>query len=379
MLLVLISLSVSIWFVIVVLPWRPWATTELIDVDSPDLTVGNTAPDYLDRITVVIPARNEEQVLEQTLQTLTSSYPGLKIIVVDDNSTDRTPEIVQTFLQYSVTLLNGKPLEPGWSGKLWAQHQALQAVDTELILFLDADIVLKPGLIEKLASTKRQTKSNLVSLMVTPSLMSHWERLLMPAFIYFFKLIYPFRLSNRVGSQIAAAAGGCILMDSSVLANIGGLQSIRSALIDDCSLAKAVKSAGYKTWIGLTHSAWSNRNYSGLSPIWDMVARTAYTQLMYKTSLLMLCTFAMLILFALPVVNLFVTTPFGLIWSLSLLALILMGLTYFPTLRFYKLSPVKILELPLLALLYLMMTWDSALRYFRGERSRWKGRVYEAS
>lgn len=380
MLTALVLFSALVWLVILLLPWRPWATTEAVDVDLTD--THQTTGEYrrnLDQITVIIPARNEEPVLTPTLHALVSHYPDLKIIVVNDNSTDRTADIVLGFSQHSISLLDGKPLEAGWSGKLWAQHQAVMTVSTEQILFLDADISLQPGLIEKLVDIKQKTGANLVSLMVTPSLNSRWERLLMPAFIYFFKLLYPFRLSNHPGSHIAAAAGGCILIDKKILDDIGGLRTIRNALIDDCSLARAVKSAGYKTWIGLTHSAWSHRGYHGLSPIWNMVARTAYTQLMYNIGLLLLCTFLLVVLFALPIICLSVMPPFSVEWYISLVAILFMALTYLPTLRFYRLSFAKVFELPLIAVLYLIMTWHSALRYFRGERSRWKGRVYDVN
>ncbi len=378
--LVFVLLSAFIWLVILVLPWKPWATSESLDVEYTEIDKAvSFSKNNLSDITIVIPARNEEQVLQQTLLALVNHYPGLKVIVVDDNSTDSTAEIVESYRHYSITLLQGRPLEAGWSGKLWAQHQAVMTATTSQLLFLDADITLTPGLIEKLSEIKHETQSHLVSLMVTPSLDSRWERLLMPAFIYFFKFLYPFRLSNQPNSSIAAAAGGCILLDKKVLDQIGGLNVIRNALIDDCSLAKAVKSAGFKTWIGLTHSAWSHRGYEGLSPIWNMVARTAYTQLMYSVSLLLLCSFMLVVLFILPVVNLFILLPFQVEWVVSLVALLLMASTYLPTLQFYRLPFRKAFELPLIALLYLIMTWHSALRYFRGERSRWKDRIYEVN
>jgi len=376
----LVFLSAIIWLVILALPWRPWATTESVDVESTDSRPTADAPGFRpDQITVVIPARNEEQVLTQTLQALVDHYPALKVIVVDDNSTDDTAEIVRKFQRDSVELLDGQPLQTGWSGKLWAQHQAVMTVKTEQVLFLDADVTIKPGLFEELVKIKQETGSHLVSLMVAPSLASRWERLLMPAFIYFFKLLYPFQLSNRPKTPIAAAAGGCILIEKKALDDIGGLQTIRNALIDDCSLAKAVKSAGYKTWIGLTNSAWSHRGYPGLSTIWNMVARTAYTQLMYNIGLLALCTFLLIVMYILPFVGLLILPAFASEWLASLSAVVLMALTYLPTLRFYRLPVAKIVELPLIATLYLIMTWHSAIRYFRGERSRWKDRVYEVN
>ncbi|MCH9698856.1 MAG: glycosyltransferase [Gammaproteobacteria bacterium] len=379
MISILFWMSAFIWLVILILPWKPWRTTETLESGPSENPATANSCDFSD-ITVVIPARNEEYIIDQTLRALVENYSALNIIVVDDNSVDQTANIVDAFsAEHNVTLVRGKPLKKGWSGKLWAQQQAVEQVTTGQILFLDADITLKPGILYQLVEFKQQTNSSLVSLMVTPSMQSEWERLLMPAFIYFFKFLYPFHLSNQPASRIAAAAGGCILVDKSALDTIGGLNVIKNALIDDCSLAKAIKSAGFKTWTGLTRSAWSHREYTGLREIWDMVARTAYTQLMYSISLLLACTLMMLVLFIIPVSGLFFLDISQPEWIAALSAVILMAITYTPTLSYYNLSVIKALELPFIALMYLMMTWHSAVRYFSGERSRWKGRIYETT
>jgi hopene-associated glycosyltransferase HpnB len=201
-----------------------------------------------------------------------------------------------------------------------------------------------------------------------------WERLLMPAFVYFFKLLYPFALANSPDRRFAAAAGGCIMLETRLLARIGGFAAIHGALIDDCALAKKVKATGARTWLGLSRAVVSLRRYDTLADVWDMVARTAFTQLRYSVWLLALCTLAMPILFWLPPAALFASDS-----AVSLAAgwaVLLMAGTYAPTLRFYGRSAAWGLLKPVIAAAYLAMTWSSALRYWRGERSRWKGRVY---
>jgi hopene-associated glycosyltransferase HpnB len=203
---------------------------------------------------------------------------------------------------------------------------------------------------------------------------SFWEKLLNPAFIYFFKMLYPFGLANSANPRFASAAGGCILLETRLFAAIGGLSAIRGALIDDCTLASKVKRAGYRTWIGLSRSVNSVRPYAGLKEIWNMVARSAFTQLRYSLLILLLTSFFLLLLFWAPVLGLF--SPHLGVRLLSLVAWSGMSVAYLPTLRFYGLHPAWALLMPLTGGLYLGMTWDSALRYWRGERSRWKGRIY---
>ena len=216
-----------------------------------------------------------------------------------------------------------------------------------------------------------------MSLMVTSSMLSYWEKLLKPAFVYFFKLLYPFRLANAPNSKVAAAAGGCILMNTEIFEKIDGFKSIKGELIDDCSLASRVKSSGYRTWIGLTQSVRSVRPYRNLQDIWDMVARTAFTQLRYSVVLLLLTSAIMVLVYFVPIVIL--VTSSGLARYLAVGALLGMLLTYLPTLNFYHRSKIWAFSLPLIGLLYLAMTWHSALRYWKGIRSHWKSRVYKST
>jgi hopene-associated glycosyltransferase HpnB len=271
-------------------------------------------------------------------------------------------------------VVRGKPLPEGWTGKLWALEQGRPFLETRLTLLMDADIVLQPGMVATLKVALEQRGVNLLSLMAALRMERFWERLMMPAFVYFFKLLYPFKLSNSGDSRVAAAAGGCILLESAILKEMGGFGALKGELIDDCALARRVKEMKYGTWIGLTHSVHSLRRYGELKEIWDMVARTAFTQLRTSSVRLLVCTFLLLLAFAVP------------LWALacggyvprilSLATLWFMGLGYAPTLRFYGLSPLWALALPLVGLLFLGMTWTSAVRHRFGQGSEWKDRRY---
>lgn len=364
----LIAASALLWFGIVILPWRSWSSAPSLDATA------SFEKESLDDITVLIPARNEAAVIERTLDALVAQGDKLSIIVVDDESTDGTRQAVRQSNTQNLVILPGKPTPPGWSGKLWALEQGRCHIHTPLTLLLDADIELRLNLLHTLREFMKQYHLHLVSLVAAPCLTGFWEKLLMPAFIYFFKLLYPFRLSNSSYPRVAAAAGGCILLETRLLEEIGGFTALRDALIDDCTLARRIKSLGYKTWIGLTHSAHSLRSYQSFRQLWNMVARTAFTQLHYSIGLLGLCTLLMVLAFGAPLAGLVHTDP--VVKILSLATLTAMLLSYVPILRFYGQSPAWALLMPLIGVLYLAMTWSSAIRYWGGERARWKGRRY---
>ncbi|RLA25958.1 MAG: glycosyl transferase [Gammaproteobacteria bacterium] len=368
MIVALSALAALIWVLTALLPWQPWRTREVLE---------SNAQEQLDLsdITVVIPARNEADVIAGTLHALMQQGWELGIILVDDESTDNTVAVVQSLGLSNVQIINSKPLPEGWTGKLWAQEQGVQAVQTSLTLLLDADIWVMPGMVSALKAKREAGGLQFVSLMAMLKVDSFWEKMLMPAFIYFFKMLYPFALANKPATKVAAAAGGCILVDTSALHAIGGMAAIKSAVIDDCSLARKIKQAGYKTWIGLTHGVISQRPYRSLTEIWNMVARTAYTQLYYSISLLIACTLIMTLMYLLPLYGLLYLS--GIAWFFSALATLIMLGLYLPTLRFYALNRMWAFCMPVIAGLYLLMTWTSAIRYWQGERSRWKGRIYQ--
>jgi hopene-associated glycosyltransferase HpnB len=374
--LLLLSALISslIWLVTALSPSRPWSTREVLEAE--DLPFGE---DNLQDITVLIPARNEAEVIPRTLPSVAAQGPDLRILLVDDGSTDETVRRAGEAAGRQLRILPGEPLPDGWGGKLWALEQGRKQITTPLTLLLDADIALSPGIVTALRGRMRRKGVSLISLMAAPSLQSFWERLLMPAFVYFFKFLYPFRLANSPASKIAAAAGGCILMETRLFEEIGGFESLRDALIDDCELARRVKWTGRSTWIGLSHSVRSVRPYKGLAEIWNMVARTAFTQLRYSVALLSLCSLAMVLAFGVPPAALALGLALGSTPAsfLSAATWLTMAATYRPTLRFYGRSWAWSLCLPFIATLYLAMTWTSSMRYWMGERSRWKERVYD--
>lgn len=364
-----VAVAALLWGALLLLPWRPWSSKPFLDAPA------QSAVENLSDITVLIAARNEAHVIATTLRALATQGINLSVILVDDQSTDNTAQLARQATSLKLTLISGAPLPTGWTGKLWALEQGRRHITTPFTLLMDADIELHACTIGTMRAMMARDDIGFLSLMAAPPLTSFWEKLLMPAFIYFFKLLYPFRLSNSTSPKVAAAAGGCILLRTSVLEEIGGFSVLKNALIDDCTLARLVKSQGVKTWIGLTHSARSIRPYRGLQEIWAMVARTAFTQLRYSFGLLVLCTALMMLTFWVPLAGLFYSGT--LIKSLAAFALITMLLSYLPTLKFYGISWAWALALPFIGTLYLAMTWSSALRYWRGERAKWKDRIYD--
>ncbi len=358
--------AAMIWFGVLLAPWRPWSTRERIEpmMDGADADCSE--------VTVLIPARNEAEVIAQTLTSLQQQGRGLRVIVVDDQSEDDTAVIARRFA--NVEVLRGAPLPSGWAGKLWALEQGRSRVQSKLTLLLDADIALEPGLLPALLEQRKATGAHFISLMADLRRTSFWDRLLLPAFVYFFKLLYPFHLSNSRFKYVAAAAGGCVLVETQALQTIGAFASLRGALIDDCTLARQIKRAGFRTWTGISRGVVSLRPYGTLQSIHQMVARSAYTQLGYSLTLLLLVTTIFAAAYWLPLFAL--TLPA--VTPLAAAALIAMMLGYWPTLRYYKLSPAWALLLPLTGTLYLAMTWSSAISYWRGVRSRWKNRTYDA-
>jgi hopene-associated glycosyltransferase HpnB len=359
-----------IWVIILLLPWRPWSTREQLESgDSPP-------PDTRD-LTVLIPARNEARQIGRTLAAIREQAPEVAVKMVDDRSDDGTAQVAAAVGLVNLHVITGMSMPDGWTGKLWALDQGLAEVTTPLTLLLDADIELGPRVIAALLEKLRTEDLQMVSLMATLETRGFWEKLLLPAFVYFFKLLYPFHLSNSSFRWVAAGAGGCVLIETDILRDIGAFTSLKDELIDDCALAAKVKAAGHSIWTGLSHSAVSHRRYDGIGKIWEMVARTAYTQLRYSPLLLAGCVAALSWTFWLPVLGLVAGNPAAQIASLT--ALTTMIATYLPTLRFYRLSALWAVLLPFTGTLYLAMTVNSAWRYYRGVRSSWRGRVYSSA
>jgi len=364
-----------VWLGILILPWQPWRIRERFAADDADPGTGLSTD--LNLVTVLIPARNEAQFIGEVLSALGEQGVGLAVILIDDRSEDGTAEAARRAAPENCRLeiVAGAPLPPGWAGKMWALEQGLGRVKTPLVLLLDGDIALAPGALPALIAAKQAKGVAFLSLMVALDMRGFWQALLMPAFVYFFKLLYPFHLSNGRSRLIAAGAGGCILTERELLREIGGFAAIKDAIIDDCTLARAIKQSGARTWIGLTHSARSLRPYAGLGEIWRMVARSAYTQLRHSFLLLLLCSAVFAFACGLPPLIL-IAVPAPAAKLVAAAALIFMAVGYLPTLTYYRMPRLLALAMPLIGMLYLAMTWSSAFDHWRGRRSLWKGRVY---
>ncbi len=371
--LLCVSFALVLWLGVLLQPWLPWLNREVFSLSAAQQ---NFHACDLSDITVLIPARNEALHIQQTLNAIAQQGQGLHVIVIDDQSQDDTYVKAKSSTVKHLTILKGQALPAAWSGKLWALQQGLAQVNSRYTLLLDADIRLIPGTIAALRDKMQAEHLQLISLMAALRMQSVWERLLMPAFIYYFKLIYPFALANNPHyTKVAAAAGGCIMVETAALHKVDAFNSVHDALIDDCTLAAKIKTAGYKTWLGLTHLAISQRQYNNLSSIWDMVARTAYTQLRYSPWLLLITTVLMLCMYWVPLLSILVAGS-GLVTGMACLILLMMFISYWPTVHYYNVHPLWVFALPLTASLFLLMTWSSAIRYWRGQRSAWKGRQY---
>ena len=366
------TIPLVFWLVMLLLPWQPWRNRETLTVAHP------ASHADLSDISVIIPARNEAGQICRTLQALAEQGENLHVIVVDDQSQDDTANQARSFQHLELSVIDGLPLPKGWTGKLWALQQGVATIQRPITVLLDADITLAAGALAELRDKMQQQKLALVSVMAQLSMRTYWEKLLLPAFIYYFKQLYPFALSNNPGIKfVAAAAGGCIMMKSDTLKAIGGFAAIKATLIDDCALARRVKQKGYRTWLGLTRDVYSHRPYGDLGPIWEMVSRTAFHQLKYSLSLLLIVTAIFLTIYALPWPGLFSDSTLG--QTSAALSLVIMMVMYFPILRYYRLSPLWCLAVPLIALLYLAMTWSSAIAHWTGSGKGWRGRRYNNS
>ncbi len=342
---------------------------------------------------VVVPARNEAAMLPATLPGLLAQrYPGrLGITLADDSSDDGTAARAHWLATecgatkiFSVTAVPPRPA--GWAGKVWALQAGVAAARRAgarpaYWLFTDADIVHDAGTVAALVATAGSDRRDLVSLMVALNCSSRWERLLIPAFVFFFAKLYPFAWVADDRRETAAAAGGCILVSDRLLGAIGGVERIADALIDDCALAAAVKGAGGRLRLELSTTSRSLRRYETLDDLWQMVARSAYTQLRESPLLLAGTVGGMLLLYVLPPVAA-VAGAVRRDWTLSIgggLAWSIMSAMYLPVLRRYEQPAAVAPLLPAAGLLYTLMTVDSARRHWRGQGGLWKGRVRDAA
>jgi hopene-associated glycosyltransferase HpnB len=348
-------------------------------------------------VVAVVPARNEADMLPITLPALLGQeYPGeFRVFLVDDGSDDGTGQLARELGVKgardggaALTVVAGAPRPDGWAGKVWAMHQGLAAAERagqpEYVLFTDADIEWAPGALRRLVAAAGRDGRDLVSQMALLRAATAWERMVVPAFVYFFGQLYPFSRVNSPSSKTAAGAGGCMLINRAALAKAGGLELIRGALIDDVALATLLKRGGSRCWLGLTTEVTSVRPYPRLADLWHMIARSAYTQLRYSPLVLAGTLAGLLVLYAAPPVGALAGliaadsgpagTGVALAGFAGLAGWAIMAATYLPMLRFYGLSPLRAPALPLVAVLYAAMTADSARRHYSGRAVTWRGR-----
>jgi hopene-associated glycosyltransferase HpnB len=372
----LASMVLAIWLYLLLARGAFWLGRERNDA------IGGQGP--WPAITAVIPARDEAECVGETVVSLLrQDYAGeFHVVLVDDQSRDGTAEVARAAAAAlgaidRLTVLSGRALPAGWTGKLWAQSQGVEAAEAaprppELILLTDADIVYAPGELAQLAARAQAGGHVLTSLMAKLRCESFAERMFVPAFIFFFQMLYPFAWANDPRRSTAAAAGGCMLVRREKLRAAGGMASIRSALIDDCALAKELKAQG-PIWIGLTDGVRSVRAYPEVEDIRRMVSRTAYAQLRYSPLLLAGTILGLAITYLAPVLLTVFAT--GLAKILGIAAWLLMALAFQPILRFYRVSPLWGLALPAIAATYMAFTLDSAYQHARGRGGMWKGRA----
>ncbi|MGW0694370.1 glycosyltransferase [Streptomyces sp. NPDC002738] len=348
-----------------------------------------TAPDDWPSVAIVVPARDEADMLPVSLPSLLAQdYPGAaEVILVDDCSKDGTGDLARALsVRYGglpVTVVSPGEPEPGWTGKLWAVRHGISLARArepapEYLLLTDADIAHEPDSLRELVAAARSGGFDLVSQMARLRVASAWERLVVPAFVYFFAQLYPFRWVNRATARTAAAAGGCVLLRTAAAERARVPESIRQAVIDDVSLARAVQRSGGRIWLGLTERVDSVRPYPRLADLWRMVSRSAYAQLRHNPLLLIGTVLGLALVYLAPPV----TLAAGLLggdppaaWAGGA-AWVLMAGTYMPMLSFYRQSLWLAPMLPFTAVLYLLMTVDSALQHYRGRGAAWKGRTY---
>ncbi len=344
-------------------------------------------PTPVPAVAVLIPARNEAETVGAAVKSmLAQNYQGaVTVTVIDDESTDGTADAARDAAVGTegerLRIITGTPPREGWTGKLWALDQGLAKLPSmhrvPYVLFIDADTVHGPETLSRLVAKAQAEGRDLVSLMVRLSCESRWERLLIPAFVFFFRMLYPFARVNGTG-PVAAAAGGCVLIRREALKSSGGLGVIRGAVIDDCALAAAIKRTGGRLWLGLSRESTSLRRYAHLGEAWDMVRRSAFTQLRHSILALLVTLFGLAVVIVAPPL-VFVSWPLHNDILAALVAgsaWVLMAAVYLPSIRFYGLGPAYALALPLAAALFGLMTLDSARVHWQGDGARWKDRSY---
>jgi hopene-associated glycosyltransferase HpnB len=336
-------------------------------------------------ISAIIPARNEAEFIGTSVTSLLrqSCAESIHIFVVDDNSTDATGATAREAAAScaradKLTVINGRPLPSGWSGKLWAMQQGIEqalSLQPQFLLLTDADIHHSPENVATLAALAERGGYDLASFMVKLRCMSLAEKLLVPAFVFFFFLLYPPSWIRNPRRKTAGAAGGCVLIRPKALARAGGIEAIRAEIIDDCALARVVKRGGGKVWLGVTPDTSSLRAYESFAALERMIARTAFNQLRHSAWLLVGALAGLILTYLLPLALLF--SGSRALVALGAAAYVPIVVAYSPMARFYRLNALWALTLPLSAAFYMLATLHSAVRYWSGRGGEWKGRAQD--
>jgi hopene-associated glycosyltransferase HpnB len=368
--------SLLSWLYLLLFHGRFWQVSRVQAAKMPESPIRGA-------ISVVIPARNEAENVGRAVRSLLNQSCSdlLEIYVVDDNSTDGTAQAARAAAvdhPSKLTVIVGRPLPSGWTGKLWAVQQGAEAAlasHPEFLLLTDADIEHAPDSIATLVSVAASGGYDLVSVMVKLRCQSIPEKLLIPAFVFFFFMLYPPLWIRSPRKQTAGAAGGCILIRPEALERAGGIAAIRSEVIDDCALARRVKDSGQRVWLGLAQKTHSFRSYTTFGEIERMIARTAFNQLGHSVGMLLGAVVGMTVIFLLPLILLFCRdAP---LIGLGLAAYVLMVVAYLPMVRFYSLAAGWALVLPFSTLFYMTATVDSAIKFWSGRGGEWKGRAQD--
>ncbi len=374
------SLCLLAWLYLLLGHGRFWRVQRLGAPKPPPVNINGP-------IAVVIPARNEADVIGRAVGSLLrqSCADSLHIFVVDDHSTDGTAEAARQATtnrsqSNQLTIISGRSLPNGWSGKLWAVQQGIEqalVLHPQFLLLTDADIEHSPDNLAMLLALAESGDCDLASFMVKLHCRSFAEKLLIPAFVFFFFLLYPPEWIRDPRRQTAGAAGGCMLIRPAALERIGGIAAIRQEIIDDCALARTVKSTGGKVWLGVTRDTRSLRPYHSFGEIEHMIARTAFNQLRHSAWLLLGAIAGMTLLYLLPLELVASRAP--LLIAIGGTSYLLMTVIYFPMIRFYNLNPLWALTLPLSALFYTAATIHSAVKFCSGRGGEWKGRAQDVA
>jgi len=372
--LTLATVSLAAWLYLVFARGGFWLARERDDGKS-------ALPVVLPRVVIVVPARNEvDNIAQSVTSLLTQDYPAVSLVLVDDDSSDATADVARRTAASlgaadRLSIVSSQTLPAGWTGKLWAVKQGIAAADEgapDYLMLTDADIVHAPDTVSWIVGHAASHDLVLASLTARWRCENLAERVHIPAFIFFFQMLYPFAWVNRPDHAMAGAAGGCMLVRAQALRAAGGIDAIRDALIDDCALAAGLKKQG-RIWLGLTDRVQSIRPYPDWDSIRRMVARSAYAQLGYSPLMLVGCIAGMALIYLVPpALALFGS---GLAQVLGILTWALMAIAFQPVLRFYRLSPLWGVALPAISFLFMLYTLDSAYQYAAGKGGAWKGRA----